>query len=109
MATANIIQIIVNLLLKGIHVLLEKPMELSTEKCMAIIEAQRASGAKLMIAYRLHFEPATIAAIEKVRSGALGQVHMFTSVSFLLLLLHYILPLIAWRCSLKTADQIIIV
>jgi len=62
----------------GIHVLLEKPMEISEEKCQEILEAQKSTGAKLLIAYRLHFEPATIAAIEKVRSGDLGQVHMFT-------------------------------
>jgi predicted dehydrogenase len=63
----------------GIHVLLEKPMEISSEQCERIIAAQERSGAKLMVAYRLHFEPATIAAIEKVRSGDLGEVHLFTS------------------------------
>jgi predicted dehydrogenase len=44
-----------------------------------MIAAQQRSGAKLMVAYRLHFEPATIAAIEKVRSGELGEVHLFSS------------------------------
>jgi predicted dehydrogenase len=63
----------------GIHVLLEKPMEISSEQCEAILRAQEKSTAKLMVAYRLHFEPATIAAIEKVRSGELGEVHLFTS------------------------------
>ena len=63
----------------GIHVLLEKPMEVSSEACEQIIAAQQSSGAKLMVAYRLHFEPATIAAIERVRSGDLGYVHLFTS------------------------------
>lgn len=63
----------------GIHVLLEKPMEVSSEQCERIIEAQKGSSAKLMVAYRLHFEPGTIAAIEKVRSGDLGQVHLFSS------------------------------
>ncbi len=63
----------------GIHVLLEKPMEVSSEACLKIIEAQKVKGAKLMIAYRLHFEPATIAAIEKVRAGELGKVHLYTS------------------------------
>ena len=58
----------------GIHVLLEKPMEISSALCKEIMEAQKTSSAKLMVAYRLHFEPATIAAIEKVRSGDLGQV-----------------------------------
>eukprot|EP01111_Echinosteliopsis_oligospora_P002524 TRINITY_DN1379_c0_g1_i1.p1 TRINITY_DN1379_c0_g1~~TRINITY_DN1379_c0_g1_i1.p1 ORF type:complete len:303 (-),score=72.84 TRINITY_DN1379_c0_g1_i1:399-1307(-) len=64
----------------GIHVLLEKPIEIDTATSQKIIDAQKASKAKLMIAYRLHFEPATIAAIEKVRSGDLGDVFMFTSV-----------------------------
>jgi len=63
----------------GIHVLLEKPMEISSERCEAILRAQQKSSAKLMVAYRLHFEPATIAAIEKVRSGELGEVHLFSS------------------------------
>jgi predicted dehydrogenase len=65
----------------GIHVLLEKPMEISSQQCEAILEARSMApeGTKLMVAYRLHFEPATIAAIEKVRSGDLGRVHLFSS------------------------------
>ena len=63
----------------GIHVLLEKPIEVSSMQAEKIIAAQKTKGAKLMVAYRLHFEPATIAAIEKVRSGDLGEVHLFSS------------------------------
>ncbi|HLH01284.1 MAG TPA: Gfo/Idh/MocA family oxidoreductase [Bryobacteraceae bacterium] len=63
----------------GVHVLLEKPMEIDSEKCREIINAQRASKAKLMIAYRLHFEPATLALIDLVRSGKLGKLRFFTS------------------------------
>jgi predicted dehydrogenase len=63
----------------GIHVLVEKPLEIDTARCQQILDAQRAAKAKLMVAYRLHFEPATVAAIERVRSGELGQVHLFTS------------------------------
>lgn len=63
----------------GIHVLLEKPMEVSAEACEKILAAQRKTGAKLMIAYRLHFEPATVAAVERIRSGELGEVHFFSS------------------------------
>jgi predicted dehydrogenase len=63
----------------GVHVLTEKPLEIDSARCQQILEAQRGSKAKLMVAYRLHFEPATVAAIERVRSGELGQVHLFTS------------------------------
>jgi predicted dehydrogenase len=64
----------------GIHVLLEKPMEVSVAKCREILEAQSASNAKLMIAYRLHFEPATLSVIELVRTGRLGEIRAFSSV-----------------------------
>lgn len=63
----------------GIHVLLEKPMEVSTAKCREILDAQKASGAKLMVAYRLHFEPATLDLIDKIRAGELGEVTVFNS------------------------------
>lgn len=64
----------------GIHVLVEKPLEISAAKCRDIIEAQRASTAKLMVAYRLHFEPATLDLIDKIRAGTLGDVILFSSV-----------------------------
>ncbi len=63
----------------GVHVLAEKPLEISTAKCREIIAAQEGSQAKLMVAYRLHFEPSTLAAIERIRSGELGEVVLFTS------------------------------
>jgi predicted dehydrogenase len=63
----------------GIHVLVEKPMEISSEKCREIIEVQKASTARLMVAYRLHFEPATLDMIEQIRRGDLGEVMLFTS------------------------------
>ncbi len=72
-------EFIVPALAAGIHVLTEKPMEVSTEKCKEILKAEKASSAKLMVAYRLHFEPATLDTINKVRSGDLGTVHLFTS------------------------------
>src|SRR5689334_1591921 len=35
----------------GIHVLTEKPLEVSTAKCKEILEAQKTSSTKLMVAY----------------------------------------------------------
>ena len=63
----------------GIHVLCEKPMEVSTAKCQEILDAAKGATAKLMVAYRLHFEPGTLATIDLVRSGKLGTVHTFSS------------------------------
>lgn len=63
----------------GVHVLCEKPLEVSSEKARAILDAQRAASAKLMVAYRLHFEPATLDAIRRIRAGELGELIAFTS------------------------------
>ena len=63
----------------GLHVLLEKPMATSEEDCRAIQAAADASGAKLMIAYRLHFEPATLEALRLVQGQHLGRVRLFTA------------------------------
>jgi predicted dehydrogenase len=64
----------------GVHVLCEKPLEISAARCREILNVQRSSSAKLMVAYRLHFEPATLSLISKIRSGELGRVHLFSSV-----------------------------
>ncbi len=63
----------------GIHVLVEKPLEVSTALCQQILDAQKASGAKLMVAYRLHFEPATLSLVDKIRAGDLGELVSFSS------------------------------
>ncbi len=63
----------------GIHVLLEKPMECSVAEAQAIEEAAKASGAKLMIAYRLHCEPGTLALLQAIRDGAVGKPLFFSS------------------------------
>lgn len=64
----------------GLHLLLEKPMAVSEEECREIEVAARRSGAELMIAYRLHFEPATLEAIRLVRAGRIGDPRLFTCV-----------------------------
>ncbi len=63
----------------GIHLLLEKPMAVSVEECERIIAASERTGAKLMLAYRLHFEPGTLKAFEVARSGQLGSLRYFNS------------------------------
>lgn len=63
----------------GVHVLCEKPMAVSSEDCEAMIAAAKQNHAKLMIAYRLHFEAGNLEAIELARSGKLGDLRVFTS------------------------------
>jgi predicted dehydrogenase len=64
---------------KGIHVLCEKPMAVTEEDCEAMLRAGERSGAKLMIAYRLHFEKGNLEAIKIAESGQLGDLRIFTS------------------------------
>ncbi|WP_249675041.1 Gfo/Idh/MocA family protein [Pseudomonas abieticivorans] len=63
----------------GIHVLLEKPMATSEADCQAMIAAAERSGAKLMVAYRLHCEPGTVEMVQQVRQGAIGEPRLFTA------------------------------
>jgi predicted dehydrogenase len=73
------VELAVKTLEAGVHLLLEKPMAVSVEECERMMAAAERSGAKLMVAYRLHFEPGTLKAIERVRNGEIGTVRMFNS------------------------------
>lgn len=64
----------------GVHVLCEKPMAVTAEDCKAMMQAARRAKVKLMIAYRLHFEPANLEAAAIVRSRTLGDVRIFNSL-----------------------------
>jgi predicted dehydrogenase len=65
---------------KGVHVLCEKPMAETVEDCEAMIKVCAEHNVRLMIAYRLHFEEATLRAIELAKSGKLGDLKLFSSV-----------------------------
>jgi predicted dehydrogenase len=64
----------------GIHVLCEKPMTTTVTECAQMIAVARAHHVKLMIAYRLHLEPANLQAIDIVQSGQIGEPRIFTSL-----------------------------
>ncbi len=63
----------------GKHVLCEKPMAPTVADCQAMIDAGKKAGKKLMIAYRLHYEPYNRMAIAIARSKQLGVLRSFTS------------------------------
>jgi predicted dehydrogenase len=64
---------------RGVHVLCEKPMAVTEEDCRAMIKAAQENHAKLMIAYRLHFEAGNLHAIDLAQSGKLGELRLFAS------------------------------
>jgi predicted dehydrogenase len=63
----------------GKHVMCEKPMAISSKECEAMIAACRKANKKLMIGYRVHFEPHNLEAIRLARSGAIGKLRYFRS------------------------------
>ena len=60
----------------GKHVLVEKPMEVSLEKCDRMIEAAQKAGVKLMVAHSHRYWPGDVVAKNLIDEGAIGKVVM---------------------------------
>jgi predicted dehydrogenase len=65
----------------GKHVLCEKPMATSVKDSIAMVQACKAAGKKLMIAYRCQYEPVNLRAIKLVRDGSLGAIQAIESAN----------------------------
>jgi glucose-fructose oxidoreductase len=63
-----------------VHVLCEKPIASRSAEAERMIAACERAKVKLMIAYRLHFEPANLSAVELIRRGTIGEPRFFSSV-----------------------------
>ena len=64
----------------GVHVLCEKPMATTVADARAMTRAAQRAGVHLMVAYRLHFDPATLRAIALARDRRAGELRIFASV-----------------------------
>jgi predicted dehydrogenase len=58
----------------GKHILCEKPMAISSAECQTMIDACKKADRKLMIAYRMQYDPIWQQALEIVQSGVLGKI-----------------------------------
>jgi predicted dehydrogenase len=58
----------------GKHVLCEKPMEVSVEKCQQMIDECKKAGRQLAIGYRLHFEPNNLECVRLAREKVFGDL-----------------------------------
>jgi glucose-fructose oxidoreductase len=64
----------------GIHVLCEKPMATTVADARAMTRAAERARVQLMVAYRLHFDPATLEAISQAQAGNAGDLRIFASL-----------------------------
>ncbi len=65
----------------GKHVLCEKPMATSAADCQTMIDACKKAGRKLMIAYRIQYEPNNRLVQKHVRDKTFGRVKLIEMVN----------------------------
>ena len=61
----------------GKHVICEKPMAISSQQGQEMVDACKEAGVKLLIGYRMHFEPKTLEIIQLRKAGELGSIKFF--------------------------------
>jgi predicted dehydrogenase len=59
---------------KGIHVLCEKPIEVTSTKSTAMIKACRDAGVRLGVFFQARFDPCTLLAKKAIEDGRLGKI-----------------------------------
>ncbi|MEH6407921.1 MAG: Gfo/Idh/MocA family oxidoreductase [Leeuwenhoekiella sp.] len=65
----------------GKHVICEKPMAINAKEGQAMVDACKAAQVKLLIGYRLHFEPRTLEVINMRKNGEFGKIKFFQGQS----------------------------
>ncbi|MGC4101883.1 Gfo/Idh/MocA family protein [Ferruginibacter sp.] len=61
----------------GKHVICEKPMALNAKEGKAMIDTCKKANVKLLVGYRMHFEPKTLEVIRMRKEGEMGKVLFF--------------------------------
>ena len=65
----------------GKHVICEKPMAVNAKEGQEMVDACKAANVKLLIGYRIHFEPKTLEIVRMRMDGELGKVRFFQGLS----------------------------
>ncbi|WP_206240005.1 Gfo/Idh/MocA family protein [Novosphingobium terrae] len=65
----------------GKHVLTEKPMSVTAKDAQAMVDACKAEAVKLMVAYRIQYEPFNRRAMKAVREGAHGRLLAYHGIN----------------------------
>jgi predicted dehydrogenase len=61
----------------GKHVICEKPMSINAQQGQEMITACKQANVKLLVGYRMHFEPKTLEIIRMRKDGELGKILFF--------------------------------
>src|SRR5215471_12808764 len=65
----------------GKHVICEKPMALNAKEGQEMVDACKAANVKLLVGYRMHFEPHTLEVIRMRQAGEFGKILFFQGLS----------------------------
>lgn len=65
----------------GKHAICEKPMSINAQQGQEMVDACKAANVKLLVGYRMHFEPHTLKIIEMRNAGEFGKVLFFQGLS----------------------------
>jgi len=65
----------------GKHVICEKPMAISAKEGQEMVDACKKANVKLLIGYRMHFEPQTLEVIRMRTAGELGKITFFQGLT----------------------------
>jgi len=65
----------------GKHVISEKPMSISAKDGQEMVDACKKANVKLLVGYRMHFEPKTLEIIRMRKDGEFGKVLFFQGLS----------------------------
>jgi predicted dehydrogenase len=65
----------------GKHVICEKPMAVNAKEGQEMVDACKKANVKLLIGYRMHFEPNTLEIVRMRKEGELGKILFFQGLS----------------------------
>ena len=65
----------------GKHAICEKPMAVNAQEGQEMVDACKRANVKLLVGYRLHFEPKTLAIINKREAGDFGKILFFQGLT----------------------------
>ena len=65
----------------GKHVICEKPMAINAKEGQEMVDACKQANVKLLVGYRMHFEPKTLEVVRMRKDGEFGKIKFFQGLS----------------------------